>query len=754
MVWRKLLYLLSFFGLAVTVALAVDGVGRPSLASLLALAVIMGTVAGGPGLVHRRAWPLALVLAPLGAYLMLRAQLSLPPTVHGVWQQLGFFREQLGAGGEAYVTQRLPFDFAAAPELRLLLSFLVYTATAVSAFAALSLRKALPAVVVLLALLGFGLTIDDADKVILLPLTFLLLAGCLLMLSRSLERERWKPADSLAGVATTLIAALLGFSLLGATSAAASQPWQDWRTWGGTVVTHQRTSVGFNGIEDYPNMLDPAHDAPVMRVKSPVASYWRANALDYFTGTNWFGDDTLQAVLTAEAGSGLFRYRVPSATPEPPGSLVTEGFTIGSLYTDYYFTGGAPRTLVLGQALSVQVNGAGGLRSQGFIGPKLDYEITAVVPRLKPADLVGRGRDYPNGVLTDTDMPFPTLVDVGVGATESEWLQGMGVSRTDREWSGLYRLNRAVVGQANDPYEIALRVEEYLRLNYTYSLSPPSVPLESPYAAFLFKTKTGFCQHFAGAMAALLRFNGIPARVALGFATGRRAKDGTFVVSRTDAHAWVEVYFPQVGWVPFDPTPGRSLPGQSPSSTSAGFMNPFTVGGAAAGDLSGTTTGSSARRLRDRLAADGGGGGVSVGPSVARGVLPWGIALAAVLFVWPLGRVLVRRRAVRRGGPDGRLKASLALMFAELKDYGVDAPRSHTLEETSRLLKEQVGLDATAVVERVQAVLFGDRPTTQKDLADVAQLRRELRRRLRARKGRLRGLLALYGLPAASAGRG
>ena len=206
--------------------------GSPSLAPTLFLAVILGTVAGGPGLVHRRARPLALVLIPLGAYLMLRAQLSLPPTVHGVWQQIGFFREQLGAGGQAYVTQHLPFDLAGVPELRLLLSFFVYGATALSAFAALSLRRALPAVAILLVLLGFGLTIDATDRVILLPLTFLLLAGCLLMLSRSLERERWKPADSLAGLATTLIAALLGFSLLGATSAAASQPWQDWRTLG------------------------------------------------------------------------------------------------------------------------------------------------------------------------------------------------------------------------------------------------------------------------------------------------------------------------------------------------------------------------------------------------------------------------------------------------------------------------------------------------------------------------------------------
>jgi len=757
MIARRLLYLLSFLGLAVTAALAVDRVGSPSLARTLVLAVVVGTVAGGPGLVHRRAWPLSLALIPLGALLVLRLQLSFPPTVHGVWQQLGFFREQLDAGSRAYITQRLPFDYRPVPELRLLLSFAVYVAVALSAFSALGLRRALPAVAVLLVLLGFGFTIDATDRNVLLPLAFLLLAGCLLMLSRSLDRMRWKPADSLAGVATTLIAALLGFSLLGATSAAASQPWQDWRSWGGTVVTHEATSIGFGGIEDYSSLLDPARDAPVMTVKSPVASYWRANALDYFTGASWFASDYLVAVLRPTAGDGPFRYQIPSVTAEPPGRLVTQGFRLGSLYTDYYFAGGAPRTVVLGRDVPVQLTSSGGMRAQGFVGPKVDYEVTAVVPRLKPADLVGRGRNYPSDILPDTVMSFPTLADVGAGATEAEWRRVVAQSphgtAPAEEWRGLYRLNRDIVGGAADPYDIVLRIEGYLRLNYIYSLKPPSTKLVSPYAAFLFETQTGFCQHFAGAMAALLRFNGVPARVVLGFATGEKAKGGTFVVRRTDAHAWVEVYFPQVGWVPFDPTPGRSIPGQGASSTSVGFVSPFTAGGAVVEGLSKSGTSNADAPIRGRFPG-GGGYGSSTGSSRMRAVLPWVAALFAVLLAWPIGRALLRRRAVRRGGADRRLRASLALMFAELKDYGVEVPRSHTLEETSRFLKEDVGLDATGVVDRAQAVLFGGRSATRRDLADVAALRRELRRRLRKRKGWRRRVLALYGLPAPSASRG
>jgi transglutaminase-like putative cysteine protease len=756
MVLRKLLYLVCFAALGVTTAVAVDRVGSPSLLPVLLPVIIAAVAAGAPGLLHRRLWPLGLVLIPLGAWLVLRLQVSLPPTVDGLREQLGYLREQLAAGGEAYLTQRLPFDFAAAPELGLLVSFVVYVVVALAAFAALSLRRALLAVIPLLVLLGFGLTIDDASKVVWLPLAFLLLAGCLLVLARALERERWKPSDSLAGVATTLVASLLGLFLLGATSAAATTPWQDWRTWGGPVSTHVSTNAAFNWLEDYPALLDPA-DAVVMRVESPVASYWRANALDYFTGTNWFGAGSSRQRLVAQAGAPPFRYSAPRAVPEPPGKLVGQKFEIRSLFTDYFFVGGSLRTLELGYEMPVTINNAQGLGVEGFMGPKLDYVVTAVVPQVKPSDLVGRGRDYPSGLHHDMALPFPTLADAGARATgdEAEWRNAMSQRRGDPAWLGLYRLNEVIVGQATDPYDIALRIETYLRANYMYSLKIQSDPRQSPYAVFLFKSKKGYCQHFAGAMAALVRFNGIPARVALGFATGDKDRQGRYVVSKTDAHAWVEVYFPGVGWVPFDPTPGRRIPGAGPSSTSVGFVSPFES------EASGGAGGSSAaarpnsRALRDPGSPGGAGGEpLAAGPSRARAVLRWALALLAVLLAWPLGRAVLRQRTVSRGAPDGRLRASLRLLYADLRDYGVVVPRAQTLEETSRFLRGDLGLDATDLVGRVQAVLFGGRRATGDDVAEVTELRRDVRRTLRARQGLVRRMLALYGLSPVLAARG
>ena len=184
---RKLLYFVSLVGLVAhggprggphrhAVHVAAARRGRWSSAAPPA----------APGLVHRRAWPLALILLPLGAYLIARAQLPLPDSVHGLGDHIAFYRSQLRIGAGMYTTRHLPFDLRGAPELRLLLSLVVYLVAATASFVALSLRKALPAIVIALALLGFGLTIDQAGRVLWLPLVFLAMVGCVLALSRSL----------------------------------------------------------------------------------------------------------------------------------------------------------------------------------------------------------------------------------------------------------------------------------------------------------------------------------------------------------------------------------------------------------------------------------------------------------------------------------------------------------------------------------------------------------------------------------------
>ncbi len=748
---RPALYFAAFAALALAVALALSRIAQPGLAGVFLLAAAVACLAGAPGLVRRRAWPLALVLLPLGAYLLLRVQVDVPADARGAGGHIAALLDALHAGARTYAHERFPLDHRPGDGLAVLLSLAVYAIVGLAAFLALSLRLALPAIAVLLVALGFALTTDDSDRLLWAPVAFLVLAGCTLVLSRSLRRERWRVTDALAGALTGTVAAVLALSLLGATSVAAGAPLWDWTRWG--IAGAGDAHVGFDWMQSYLRLLEEPSDAEVLRVRSPLASYWRANALTAFDGGTWFDGSSYMGLEPAEE-PGSLAFMLPARSPEPRGRLVTQSFEIVSTYTDHLFTGGVPRTVLLdAEGTDLWITDAQALQLSRPLGPTLRYAVTAVVPQVKPADLVGRGRAYPaDVVLSSTGLPFPAVTQPAGRMTEEDWERWVAGSPGNRQWLGLYRLNERIVDGAVDPYRIALRIEDHLRTRYAYSLDPPASFMDSPYAAFLFDTRTGYCQHFAGAMAALLRFNGIPSRVALGFTAGDKGADGRFVVTRKDAHAWVEAYFPGVGWVPFDPTPGRTIPLPGGSSASAGFVDPeettSTAGGAAA------SPGATARGADPGGAAPG-ARGAPLQPSgtalVSAPSVPWlplVVALAVVLIAWPVARLVRRAVAVRRGTCERRLRTSLELLRAELEDRGVEIPASLTLDETARLLRDRLGVDAAPVLSRAQAVLFGGRAATSADVAAIAALRREVRRAARARRGPVRACLALYGVRA------
>ena len=119
---------------------------------------------------------------------------------------------------------------------------------------------------------------------------------------------------------------------------------------------------------------------------------------------------------------------------------------------------------------------------------------------------------------------------------------------------------------------------------FVYDEQPPAAD-GPPLVSFATRTRAGYCQHYAGAMAVMLRLLGIPARVAVGFTSGTR-KDDKWVVTDHEAHAWVEVWFAGQGWVPFDPTPGRGTFGGTYSFASD---SKDAVDALRRGDLSGVT---------------------------------------------------------------------------------------------------------------------------------------------------------------------
>jgi protein-glutamine gamma-glutamyltransferase len=118
------------------------------------------------------------------------------------------------------------------------------------------------------------------------------------------------------------------------------------------------------------------------------------------------------------------------------------------------------------------------------------------------------------------------------------------------------RLSKNVAARAKTPYDKAVAVEIYLRSQYTYTLSLTGKPGDDPLAHFLFETHAGHCEYFASAMTIMLRTLGIPSREVNGFLPGEyNDLAGDYIVRASDAHSWVEAYFPGTGWVTFDPTP-------------------------------------------------------------------------------------------------------------------------------------------------------------------------------------------------------
>jgi transglutaminase-like putative cysteine protease len=114
-----------------------------------------------------------------------------------------------------------------------------------------------------------------------------------------------------------------------------------------------------------------------------------------------------------------------------------------------------------------------------------------------------------------------------------------------------------VTAGATNPYDQAAAIEQYLRTNFTYTLTPGAPPVGADAEEnFLFTSRAGYCQYFATAMADMLRSLGVPVRLVNGYGPG--SYDGQqhrFVVKESDAHTWPEVYFPSYGWIPFEPTP-------------------------------------------------------------------------------------------------------------------------------------------------------------------------------------------------------
>ena len=134
------------------------------------------------------------------------------------------------------------------------------------------------------------------------------------------------------------------------------------------------------------------------------------------------------------------------------------------------------------------------------------------------------------------------------------------------QYARTWELSKQLKRGTERPMDYVRKVYDYLhRPEFRYVERPAQPPAgQAPLDYFLTQTHEGYCQHYAGAMALLLRMGGVPARVATGFCPGGySSRKKAWIVRDTDAHAWVEVWFDKYGWVTIDPTPDAH-PARSP----------------------------------------------------------------------------------------------------------------------------------------------------------------------------------------------
>ena len=139
-----------------------------------------------------------------------------------------------------------------------------------------------------------------------------------------------------------------------------------------------------------------------------------------------------------------------------------------------------------------------------------------------------------------------------------------------------------ITAHAPTPYDKAASIEAYLHTHYGYTLDLSGTPpTGDPLAYFLFTKRAGHCEYFASAMTVLLRSLGIPARYATGFLPGElNDLAGDYIVRASDAHAWVEVYFPGYDWITSTP-PRRARPSITDCSGVSGCIG---IGSSSPGD--------------------------------------------------------------------------------------------------------------------------------------------------------------------------
>jgi len=366
-----------------------------------------------------------------------------------------------------------------------------------------------------------------------------------------------------AGLSLVLIAWNLPILISTIATADSSSLTRSWETLRGRISNlfaglqgQYVTEVSSFGSEMALGTGSPLNNVPVFRVDVDVAPpqgsryYWRGRVYDVYQDGIWRSTPGLMRQMPAwddsfanPAWSGYQPISV-QVTPYLPlvNTLYVPGLPKGISRPTrlfYHDSGGNKQTDIISLVVEAPVP----------VGEAYRANTIVVAPTVRL--LRGSGREYPSWVV-ERYLQLPDHLP-----------------RRIRDLAG------KIAADANTPYDQVVAVTHYLRSNYQYQpvvSAPP--PDYDPLDWFLFEDRQGFCNYYATAEVILLRYLGIPARLAVGYAQGEADPEKpAYLVRQADSHAWPEVYFVGVGWVEFEPTaafPPREIPEGEPRSATNG----------------------------------------------------------------------------------------------------------------------------------------------------------------------------------------
>ncbi len=260
----------------------------------------------------------------------------------------------------------------------------------------------------------------------------------------------------------------------------------------------------------------------------PNGLRWRGVALDQFTGKAWKKSRAAERFESKNSESGFFKL----GTTEDVRRLTEQTFILEPVDTPVLF--GAPRIVaVQGKLPFVRVDAEGAVQTRPHDQERVVYKVFSDTTEPSAATLRLDRLEYEPSA--ERYRETPQNLDPRIAILTREVIQKSGA----QTW-----------------YDAARAIESHLRESYGYTLDLKAGGPD-PLADFLFNVKRGHCEYFATAMAVMLRTRGVATRLVNGFLPGEfNQAAGAFTVRQSDAHSWVEVYFPQTkSWVTFDPTP-------------------------------------------------------------------------------------------------------------------------------------------------------------------------------------------------------